>query len=341
MLDEGLEHHGHHHHEQHPDNPVCQGYVNRLFCIELLRYANLENADLQLAYQYGVRFNKAWKDNEELIHQFLHTHHAELRKFINYKLLMVVKKLLDGMCSFGTPDYHLVSLDPQVVNSIFANMDNMNHVTEFQKKMTMHYGLDVSKTTPPRQMHNEFTDFEITDRLLCGVFDTYKENNLTVYSEKNRCRFGHRDVEILNNKTHLCFKCLAKCFDIQMKDWYQNKLYDNFAAWASIFSTFYRLVTPVEMHPGNLEHMYEHAFLKHHDKCPVVAEALIYGSKFSTATLEAVADVGLPELCCEFESDTVLPHKYSIASVYPHSLVEKYLVTEYVVEKCRQRMNKD
>ena len=291
MLDEGLEHHGHHH-EQHPDNPVCQGYVNRLFCIELLRYANLENADLQLAYQYGVRFNKAWKDNEELIHQFLHTHHAELRKFINYKLLMVVKK-------------------------------------------------DVSKTTPPRQMHNEFTDFEITDRLLCGVFDTYKEDNLTVYSEKNRCRFGHRDVEILNNKTHLCFKCLAKCFDIQMKDWYQNKLYDNFAAWASIFSTFYRLVTPVEMHPGNLEHMYEHAFLKHHDKCPVVAEALIYGSKFSTATLEAVADVGLPELCCEFESDTVLPHKYSIASVYPHSLVEKYLVTEYVVEKCRQRMNKD
>lgn len=325
---------------EHPFPPMDKAprtnlqYINALYCIELLRNSNVDNVDLQTTWQYGQHFMTPWKDQKELVKRYLHTHHHDLRRFVMHKLMHVVNKLIEGMELFKTELYTMTPLEPNVYNSILANMDNMLHVTEFEKRMFDEYRMDMLKpNSTMRTVHSNFMDFEVADRILCGVFDTYTTLTRDKDTDTAKHHFGVHRHEILDNKVYLCIELLKKLYlrqigELRIVD--HPFAYSNFGAWACIFSMFYRLVIPATMHPNRLDRMYDKYLMRHYD----AERAIQYARPFSTLSVEAVALNKLPNLNPEYIKDTVLEENYSVGSTYPDGLVEKYLVSQFLVERC-------
>ncbi len=120
-------------------------YINKLYLIELLRYVNVNNVDIQVAWQYGQEFLTPWKDDKYLVKDFLEHNRYNLRKYIVYKALLAVQKLLNGLEDFGTDIYQKVPMDPATRTSILSAMANTITYLKFTK-VTMTISNSTSNT---------------------------------------------------------------------------------------------------------------------------------------------------------------------------------------------------
>lgn len=305
-------------------------YLASLYRIELLRNANIDNIDLMVAWQYGQEYLKPWKDNPYLIEDFFHTHHGELRLYVNNRFLRIVQTLINGLDIIMKPDlFTMTPLEPEIANSITAGMDDIISTGDFEKRLLDEYKADTSKPNSTiRVARGNFTGFEVIDRLLCGVFDKFPELARELDDKKEKKLYGVHRHEILENKVYLCAGKLKEILGRQIGAGCccTENLYTNLGAWACIFSMLYRLRVPIDMHPNRMDTLYDKYILRH----PLATEAIEKMRPYSTLTVEAVADDKLPAFNPEFIQDTVLKQRYSIAATYPSSLVEKYLVTAYL-----------
>ncbi len=311
-------------------NLINLQYINKLYTIELLRYVNVNNVDIQVAWQYGQEFLTPWKDDKYLVKNFLEHNRYNLRKYIAYKAMAAVQKLLNGLEDFCTDLYVKVPMDAATRTSILSAMNNMNNVTQFKSRLLDEYLMELrgGVTSTVRYGHGNFSEFEICDRIMCALFNTYTEMYKDLDTCKAKHHYGVHRKELLDNRFYMCKKLLKEMSDIQFCEMKKDNFYHNFGAWACLFSMLYRLVIPTEMHPNRLERMYEKYILR----IPQAELGLSFARNFSDMCVEAVIGDKLPMLNKKFEFDTELNKEYSSYGIYPDSLVEHYLVTEKVLQ---------
>lgn len=308
-------------------------YINSLYAIELLRNSNLDNIDLQVAWQYGQKYMTPWRDNPTLVEEFMHRHRPELRQFINSKLLQVVKRLMDGVSMLSNRKFFTMTpLEPNIVESILAGLDDIANTGDIQKRILDEYAMDVAKPNSTiRMVSGNFAGFEVLDRLLCGIFDKFPEMTKEKDHWRTRCNFGRKWNEVVDNKVYLCTKRLFEIYgeQINIPSVGVPIIYSNFAAWACLLSIVYRLSVPMEMRPGRMETLFVEHIQRHEKYVPALEEV----REFNSLTVEAVADKGFPDLNCDMIKDSVLKQGYAVTAIYPNSLIERYLVSQCLLEK--------
>ena len=300
-------------------------YINALYTIELLRVVNIENADYQVAHQFGVKLNTPWKDDPQMTHEFLHEHQDELRYFLRTKIGRTVKKLLDGTELFNTEAYRPLPISPSEFNSILSGLDSLNRNNLMPRLFDMERDLGWS-FNPDRELRHvpsNFGEIHVIDKLLCGVFDNYATTQEDLSLDSLKEKYGAYRKETLDNKVYAC-KCLMQ----QLYGEASDRTLINYNFWASILSVLYHSVIPQMIHPNRLERMYEKYILPYAAK----SGSLAFGRKHSASTPEAAICHHLPILDCKYKEDTVLPHQYQGTAVAPNSLVEHYLVTQHLLE---------
>lgn len=309
-------------------------YIHNLFCIEALRYADVRNADLQVAWQYGQVTGAPWKDNPELVKQFFYQNRAELRKFVEQKLYRLCKRLADDLFVMkGDEDNFLhTPLEPQVKTSILRcleDIDKSNILERLANERKISFA-SYSSEALVKHIHATLMPFEVCDRLLCGVFDNYDGGDPIYPSDNMKWKYMPSDVkQVLDHKVYTC-QCRIKKFLEQFNFFDQDSLLmGHFSALASIFSILYRLSYPSRVTPRRLRDYYrwtedEKMFMRYMQKA----------RKFSHLCIEAVVDDKMPEFCPHIEEESSLGRGYSETVVYPDSLVERYLVTGYFYHEC-------
>lgn len=305
-------------------------YLDKLYHIELLRYANIDNADLQVAWQYGQEYLTPWKDNSVLVEEFFHKHKNELRWYINHRLLRVVRKLLSGIDFLIKPEmFTMLPVEPEIANSIHSGLDGISNTAVFTQHFLDDYKCDVrANHGTTRLATGNMAGFEVLDRLLCGVHDKFPDLARELDDKKEKKLYGVHRHEILENKVYVCLEHLLQLHKKQSSNSFMNTgtLFTNFGVWACILSLIYRLRIPNTMHPNRMDTMYDKYVLRH----PRAAQAIEKMRPFGTLTAEAVADDKLPLLNCENLNESVLKQGYSVTATYPGGLIEKYLTTKYL-----------
>ncbi len=303
-------------------------YLNKLCGIELLRKASLGRASVQLAWQYGQAYNTPWKDNEYMVREFHRTHQDELRKFTCFRLLRLVHKLLEGKKLIGKAPYKLVPMEPEVVASIRANLDRALKERRIQELLDHEFKLSKSlfKNALVRATPYNFAELESLDTLLVGHFNSFKLM-LDKNGYNNKPYIATPISEFLRNDGMIsqCFICLEEIYHAQIED--INPDFNNFKAWACMFSILYHLVTPFDYDIDSLDNLVKRAF--------VSARAKGYGRTYSALSIEDVADDRLPMLNPKLIHDSY-SSDYVPMSV-PGSLVEKYLTTEYALNEIKSK----
>lgn len=320
------------------DDKTILSYINKLYCIELLRYVNVVNTDTQLAWQYGMSIGAPWVNDKQLIASFIHQEGHTLRQFLATKLQRVAKKLADGLDDLCCDLYLKVPLEPQlrlsIVNCLKEIKDD-NILDRLKKEYTLSL-IFGNKNQILRNVSNTLMPIEIADRLLCGVHDLYTEGDIAFKDKHIKHRLGPHREELTDDKVYLC-SCAVKKFiatlrvDQESATRFAHELDDYWAALASVFSIFYRMVVPRAIHPERLDHLYRKYILGREDG----VQALQYARRWRWLSIEAVVDDKLPQLNCHAGLDaSTLDEHITTTAIYPNDLVEKYLVTQWFADKC-------
>ena len=336
--------HGKHHHGKHGDHckcPITIQYINALYCIELLRRVNVTNIDSMITWQYGKQYGAAWTEYDSLRERFKSIHPELLWQYLNLRCMAVVDKLLKGLPQLTTDAYIGTPMEPRVYDSILSSLDMLTD-TDFQERIMdefvvrLNFNYDNVASHPIHNVSSNFMEFEVADRILCGVFDNFVTLNKQLSTEHFKEEYGRQRIQILDNRFPMCLKMLEHCYQLQCRklSGLNNRqrdtlLYDNFGQWASIFSIFYRLVTPCQLHPKRLEAYYQDNILHH----PLAAKAIGWARQFSMLPAEDVIDAQLPQLCPKMITDAIGHHTHMNVVRNPDGIVERYLVTQYLVEK--------
>lgn len=320
-------------------------YINFLYGIELLRNSNIENIDMQISWQYGQEYNTPWKDNNILVYRFLNDHRDLLRAFIIKKYNNLLNKLIAEVDNFKSGYYLSVSLTPSLLQSISAAMQNIqtddNLLRSFRSESLLSTSLNSAATSTIRHCRGIFTSIELADRALQSWFDLYPESN---YELQHQHQLGPYRNEIFDDRIYSCICWMKKQMNTAIAvnytpDTHVNifKLYDGFySLFASLLSIMYHTVVPIGMHPNRLDRLYTKYFTTDDAYIKYLAKVRMC----SGLTVEDVADSTLPMINYEYFSDTVLKDftkrkmvKFLLNATYPDSLVEKYLMTQYFVQK--------
>lgn len=321
-------------------------YINALYLIEILRYCEVTHLDEHIAWQMGAYENAPWINSCQLVTSVYETQRKRLYHFLNYKFMRAVGKLLQGVENHKDEHYLQTPLNQALIGSIMSAFDQMT--TEF-KHMSHNWGnldnwlaydftasLDLNRVVPVRHDYSEYTELQVIERLLIGWFDTYAEAYPNLNFNRAKEKYGVHRKEILDDRVYLCYKCLLDKYK-DIKELVQgtkhatathSTFYVKCSAWACLLSILYRLVIPCRLHPNRLECMYEQYILSDHH----VAKAIQYARKFSACTAEQVIDDHLPPLSCEYLPENLEYKKYSLSGTYPNSVIERYLVTQYLLE---------
>lgn len=341
-----MEHHAHGHVDpliHMKDEQAIVRYIHYLYCIEMLRYANIANADLQVAYQYGQTTGAPWKDNPVLVREFFHKNRGLIRKFVEKKLHDLTCKLCSGLDEIRSQSYLKVPLDPQTKSTVALCLQDIeiNKVLERIRDERKISFAAYSEEALVRHIHSTFMTFEIADRVLCGVFDNYVMQDPSLMSHHGHHHGGHNrgansshfdgphKAEILDNKVYLCH-CKVQEFVKKFNLFDEESLLaGHWSALASIFSIFYRLSIPKLIHPNRLHGLYDRYICSN----PNFVEAQQKARKYSHLCIEAVLGPHFPEFNTQEDfKDSVLERGFSLTLSYPDSLVEKYLVTLLLFE---------
>lgn len=318
-------------HKAYEERNLNLWYLDKLYHIELLRYANIDNVDLQLAWQYGQEYMTPWKDNSVLVEEYFHKHRNELRWYINSRLLRIVGMLLSGLEKIqDTKTFTATPLEPEIANSIHSNLAGFARTSEMTNLLLRDFKCDItSGGSIVRLAKGNFSEFEVLDRLLCGIFDKFPDLARELDDKKEKKLYGVHRHEILDNKVYANIGGFLAAYASQKNSSFMNTgtLYTNFGAWACLFSLLYRLRVPATMHPDRMDTMYD-KYVMRHDQAAQVIEKM---RPFGTLTVEAVANDKLPPLNIGNLNESVLKQGYSVTATYPGGLVEKHLVTKYLV----------
>lgn len=334
-----MSHHdaGHQHFKDRLDHKTVLQYLNRLYCIELLRYADVRHVDLHITMQYGRQFNQPWIDDSELARKYMHAHHWELMQYIKVRLHSVVEKLYAGMKDLTTNLYTQIPLDPAGRLAIVQALKELDD-NDFGQRLKDYATWNMIKYLRGGQMMRPVTGmwmpFELADRLLCGIFDTYTMKDESFSNGDIKACRGPNRQEILDDPVYLCM-CKINALG---NTFYQGALMDEISwQWgivASMLSIAYRLYIPRCIHPNRMDRFYDKYILHHPDIVP----ALQFARKWRWLSVEAVAMDHLPEMphtnMVNLKESTVLEEGFRLSTVYPNDLVEKYLVSQWLLEHC-------
>ena len=318
--------------EKHNDRCIID-YINRLYLIELLKEVDVSHISDQLANQYGTVFQTAWKDSDRLIHKFTETHKFELMKFIVLKINKVVRKLSD-ITLLTSSEYCPTPLTPAEVVSI-------NNATECFGNIS-HYDNLTS-----RMIHEQLSALDIPETILKGIFSNFTELHASVKDIQHSKELGPQRAAIISNTGHIYLEhytdCCLRCLLTDIEEFISpypkfdstieiNNAARNIANIAKIYSTIYRLAYPVYIQPDSLDRLYEKYILTSAN----YTAARNYASDWSGSHASEVICSKLPILSHDYANPssritgdgTMFPTE----NTNPGSLVEKYLVTEYLVE---------
>lgn len=302
-------------------------YVHCLFAIEALRHANIANADLQLAWQYGKETGAPWAENIHMVKEFFHKNRPLLRKFVEKRLHALCKKLCDYLPILRDETLFLKTpLEPQVRTSIIRCLEEIDkdQILDRLKDERKISWAPYSEEALVRHIHSTLMPFEICDRLLCGVFDNYHNGDPYYESRHADWEYNCNDTQqIDDNKVYAC-QCLVKKFIDKFNFHDEDSLLiGHFSALASIFSILYRLSYPIIETPMRMDKFYD-LLLKWNGAMHYIQKA----RRYSDLYLEAVVGDKIPEFNHDPEYNTsTLGQGYSVTTIYPNSLVEKYLVS--------------
>lgn len=323
-------------------------YINFLYGIELLRNSNVANVDQMTAWQYGQFFQTPWKDNDVLVYKFLEEHKTDLYAFNIQKLMRLTKKLLAELDNFKSSIYVKVALDPHTAKSLSAGLqeavtDN-NIMRSFMSEARVNDHVNSSQPHMIRHYRGAMMGIEVADRVLCGVFDEWTQNRPLLNTDAAKDTYGADRQDVLDNRIYACTCWMRRqiqealsitCYDLTFRRVFA--LYSNFFhLYASLFSIMFRMVVPVGMHPDRLSNLYDKYVTTHTDYHKYLCKT----RKMSGLTVETVADDTIPRINKRYLEDTVLAesnplhtHRFLFTATYPDSLVEKYVMTQCLVEK--------
>ena len=324
-------------------------YINQLYLIEILRHCEVTHLDLQIAWQMGKLNDEPWIDSPQLVKTVMGTKTKDMYYFLNSKFAKAVGKLLKGLEGHNDEHYLKTPLTQALIDSIMSGFDqlmveikqtnNLGNIPNwFEYDFSIGSGNEFEWGVPIRHDYSEYTDLQVVERLLIGWFDTYTDTYDDLDYAKARRKYGAARKEILDNRVYLCYKCLLdKYKDIketvlgegQARRMSGGDFYIKCSAWACLLSILYRLSIPCDMHPARLDRMYDHYILTN----PKAVKALQYGRKYGGCTAEQVIYDSLIPLECTYLPENLRLSGYSLSGTYPNSIIERYLVTQYLLEK--------
>lgn len=318
---------------------VAIEYINRLYLIEALGQVNTSNIDLITAHQFAEESDAVWKDDEELVRQYLEQHRPELMAYVYRRCLAVVKYLVDGIDDLDSDFYMPVPMSHNALRSVMAALDNDHEWTRMDITLldsdilkdkldeTYPQGNRVVRVPP-----SNFMRYEMADRVLRSVFDTAVTTQPDLQRNHFKQKYGAQRLWILDNRVSLCRRMLERCYELQSiavgkcaAEGYFGHRYDNFGMWATLLGIFYRSATPVCMHPNRLERYYEQLLAHTTTASKAIADARPY----CWWSIENVLGVDQLPSCPTWDDGRMIRTKYNAFSG-EDSLTERFLVVSHL-----------
>ena len=318
-------------------------YIHRLLSLELLMKLDTNNTNIVQAWQYGQATDAVWKDNPVLVEKYAKKHVNDLHGFLLYRVGKEVQSLAEGLDDLASANYSLVPLDPNVYNSLLANLTSADIKAGAKKFFTnRQFAVDNQYSGPFdfRILNDNDNGYKIADvgqlqtlvRLLHNEFNMYTSPNDDLDTPRSRAHYGVRRREILDRKIYMCWKCLKDSFAELSRKMANNYNYRETVTYLDIF---YHLAIPATMHPNTLDRMYEKYVKRHPGFMDAVQKARRYSGFYPIDVIcEEVARLPCPRVDL---NPSGLPNKFLYTQVAPDSLVERYLVTRYL--KCTEQQS--
>lgn len=311
-------------------------YIWALYMIEGLRHFNPNVVTTQIAWQYGQDHLTAWRNNLDLVEQYRQTHFLELRHYVYYRGLKVVKKLIEMLSYIQSDLFVNLPVDAQTMQTIITALQEFAPESLVKDSASDKLGKDffemyrmssdeIPHTT--KYENNIFTQINMVDRMLCGIFDTKllerPESSYygSTYERSQTLLAG------LNRNITICQHVLGQLVGTQETLQLNNDgLFNNFVFWASILSILYRSRVPEcsEHFPDTLDNMFMGTVFDYANGNKIIEG----GRLVSGEPLENIFNCCAVDLNYELLTSKTLDRKYSMNAVYPHSLVERIRILQ-------------
>ena len=282
------------------DESLVLTYINSLYSIELLRATNVNEVTLVTAFDYAQSIGAPWKDSKEIAQYYVRERKNELIAFNKFKVREMILKLIDGLQKLESPAYYNIPVEPSIVNSIVGMLGN--------------------------------NDVSLEKRV---VFNTFTGDRRDLDTDTARRMFGNHRHEILDHKTYVNYGKVKK--DL-MNLVYTGEKFEQFcwnnpkfnapAFWADYFKVLYKLRLPCCLHGNRLDRLFE-LYIQTNCKC---GEALGKVRIFSSFLPVDVIGSKLRDLNPNALFEDQTRHEMSIGNYFSDSLVERYLITQYLVD---------
>lgn len=157
-------------------------YVQRLFLIEALRKADINDVTILTAYEYGKSTLSVWRNEPVLVNKYMQTNRANLINFNIERYIGILNYIAKGLCEVEPDKYNYLPLTPtdaDVLNNAFSNAARW---------------LDSTNTSGI----NELLDFDVAENDLKYIYENIED-------KKHYLSYGCR---LSDDKISKCFRCL-------------------------------------------------------------------------------------------------------------------------------------
>ena len=317
------------------DESLVLTYINSLYSIELLRATNVNEVTLVTAFDYAQSIGAPWKDSKEVAQYYVRERKNELIAFNKFKVREMILKLIEGLQKLESPAYYNIPVEPSIVNSIVGMLDNNDVSLEKRVNLIRDY----SYCEYPSRMRNnhssESFDITLIGRIIDNVFNTFTGDRRDLDTDTAKRMFGNHRHEILDHKTYVNYGKVKK--DL-MNLVYTGEKFEQFcwdnpkfnapAFWDDYFKVLYKLRLPCCLHGNRLDRLFE-LYIQTNCKC---GEALGKVRVFSSFLPVDVIGGKLRDLNPNALFEDQTRHEMSIGNYFSDSLVERYLITQYLVD---------
>ena len=327
-------------------------YINSLYAIELLRNCDITHIDLQIAHQYACS-QCAGGMSSDILQQIYEQDRMTLQGFLRNKIYCVIQQLLDN------PEYESyvpVGVEPATLESLGSalehhfkaidTVDRANNDDAITRWVCYKFRHPFGTNEFVPRFNEDFTafsDLQVADRVITGIFDTYRTRYRDLDTDEFRHDYGPHRKDILDNKVYPCHcvdKAICELIKRLQRRTDASQLWPRCSAWACLLSMMYHLRAPKFIHPDRLEDMYQQYIASDVH----VAGALEYSRKFGTVIAEAALDTKVPDLCDKLlhREQNAYHNNSFITATYPNSIVERYLTTKWMLDhydaKCIEKL---
>jgi hypothetical protein len=313
------------------DRSLVLEYINHLYLVEMLRRVDFKEVSLMTAYTFGMDSNAVWKNDPKMVETFFKTHRDDLTEYNKFKILCSVSKLDAGISKFDTPSFINIPLDPEMINSVLSCLDEALNIHLCNEDAPVG-DMAVSRSVRTDRVKRPF-DLELVDRLLRNAFDRTIEERKDLDNPSDKVMFGQHRHALLDHRTFFDAAQVKKIVDAINKKYYRASEFlldlDGVRMMSYIFGILYRLQVPYCMHANRLDRMFEKYILTN-DRA---AEAVNYARKFSSLSAMDALSCHLLPLNTEYLHTDMFKNHRVVGTYSTDSVVEQYLVTQYLLEK--------